>query len=138
MELHPNYWLAHFFWGLTYEQQGDLARALAELEKSKSLGDSPWRLGGLGHAYALAGMRAEAEQVLAELRALAAERYVSPYHSALVYAGLGENDRAVEWLEKAFQDRSWLVTCLGVDPLLDGLRSDSRFQELLRRLGLPP
>jgi hypothetical protein len=76
-------------------------------------------------------------QALDELKALSNRRYVSPYSIALIYAGLGEKDQAFAWLEKAYEDRSSLMVYLKVEPMLDSLRSDTRFAELVRRIGLP-
>jgi len=73
-------------------------------------GGSPYTLGSLGHAYAVSGNREKARQALADLRELSQRRYVAPFESGLIYAGLGEKERALEWLEKAFQDRSWGMT----------------------------
>jgi len=85
----------------------------------------------------LSGQRAEAQQVFAELTEINRHKYVSPYDVATVSAGLGEKEQAFVWLEKAYDDRSGgLAVLLKVDPKLDGLRSDSRFRDLLRRVGL--
>ena len=97
---------------------------------------SPFALGDLGHAYALSGNRDKARQTLADLRELSKRHYVSPFDSALVYIGLGDRERAFEWLEKALEDRSWDVMMLKVDPRFDGLHADQRFGNLLRRMGL--
>ena len=131
--LHPSFWLAHYYLGLALEQSGSLMEAIVQLEHARDLGDSPWRLGGLGHAYALAGRRDEAYRVVEEAKSLSARRYVGPTHIAIVYAGLGDV-AAFDWLEKGLQDRSWLMTWLGVDPLFDPIRNDDRFEELSRRV----
>ena len=131
--LHPSFWLAHYYLGLTLEQSGSLTEAIAHLEHARDLGDSPWRLAGLGHAYALAGRRDEAYRVIEEAKSLSARRYVSPFHIATVYAGLGDAE-AFEWLEKGFEDRSWLMTWLEVDPLFDPIRNDEHFGQLSRRV----
>jgi eukaryotic-like serine/threonine-protein kinase len=131
--LHPGFWLAHYYLGLALEQSGFLAEAIAELEHARDLSDSPWRLGGLGHAYALAGRRDEAYRIAEEAKSLSARRYVAPIHIASVYAGLGDAE-AFEWLEKGLDDRSWLMTWLEVDPLFDPIRQDERFGQLSRRV----
>jgi len=131
--LHPNFWLAHYYLGLTLGQSGSFTEAIAHLEHARKLGDSPWRLGGLGHAYALAGRRDEAYRVVEEAKSLSTRRYVSPVHIATVYAGLGDAE-AFEWLEKGFEDRSWRMTWLDVDPLFDPIRNDERFRKLSRRV----
>lgn len=137
VELHPDFWATHYWLGLAHEQKGEFAPAIAELEKAKALGDSSWRLSGLGHAYALVGRKSDAHEVLKELKALAKERYVSAYDVAVVYAVLDERDETFDWLEKAFDNRDWLLIWLGVDPLFDTLRADGRFKSLLRRIGFP-
>ncbi len=75
---------------------------------------------------------------LVELRDLSKDNWVTPYNFAVVYAALGEKDQAMASLEKAFEERSWYVTDLAVDPKVDNLRSDPRFQDLLRRMNLQP
>jgi serine/threonine-protein kinase len=91
----------------------------------------------LGHAYAAAGKTAEARKILDELHVLAKKRYVLPYGFALIHTGLGENDKAMEWLEIAYQDRNPWMVYLQVESRLDPLRSDPRFQDLLRRMNFP-
>ena len=92
----------------------------------------------LGHAYAVSGQRAEARKQLKKLDELGAQHYVSSFPRVLIYAGLGENDRALEWLERAFQERSRGLAKLKWDPRLDPLRGDARFADLVRRVGLTP
>jgi len=94
-------------------------------------------LGAMGHAYAVAGRTKEARNELETLRVLSKRHYVSPFYMAVVHTGLGEKEEAIDWLEKAFQDRSNGLVFLKMDPELDSLRSHPRFQELLRRIGLP-
>jgi len=91
----------------------------------------------LGRAYALAGQRDKAQKALDELREMSKQRYVSPYLIAVVYAGLGDKDQAFAWLEKAYQDRSFFLIWLNVEPRFDSLRDDSRFADVVRRVGLP-
>jgi hypothetical protein len=90
----------------------------------------------LAHAYAIAGRRSEAEMLLRQLNERAQNTYVPSFHIAIIYAGLGQKDQALVWLEKGYQERSTWMVWLKVDPRLDVLRSDPRFQDLLRRLGL--
>jgi serine/threonine-protein kinase len=91
----------------------------------------------LGHAYAAAGKPAEARRILEDLHALAKKRYVLPYGFALIHIGLGENEEALEWLERACQDRNGMMAFLQVEPRFDPLRDDPRFQDLLRRMNFP-
>ena len=90
----------------------------------------------LGYALAKSGQKAEARSVLEGLLKSSAERYVSPYHIALVYNGLGEHDEALAWLERAYAQRTPAIVFLKVEPKWNNLRSDPRFQNLLRRVGL--
>ena len=92
---------------------------------------------GMGNIYGIAGQKAEAEKTLDSLHQMSSKKYVTPYGVALVYAGLGETDKVFEYLEKAYDDRSnWLIW-LKLDPRWDSVRSDKRFTELVRRVGLP-
>jgi len=92
----------------------------------------------MGLAYALAGKQVEAREILAELEEQSKQDYVPSDNMALVCLGLGERDRAFTWLEKAFTQRSPFFVWLKVFPELDRIRSDPRFQDLVRRVGLPP
>ncbi|MFI5113742.1 MAG: protein kinase [Terriglobales bacterium] len=128
-------------WG--YEQKGMHEQAIVEFKKAVELTDkssplfSPFYLANLAHAYALAGRRSDAEQVLQGLLERARQSYVSPFDIALIYTALGQKDTAFEWMTKAVAERStWLVYSKW-EPRLDPLRSDPRFQDLLRRIGLP-
>ena len=91
----------------------------------------------LGHAYAVSGKREEAQKVIGHLRELSVHQYVAPYNVAVIYAGLGEKDEAFAGLNRAYQERSYLLTYLTVDERLDKLHSDPRFDELVRRLRAP-
>jgi TolB-like protein/Flp pilus assembly protein TadD len=129
--------------GWDYEQKGMHEQAIAEFKKAVELTDrnspifSPFYLAGLAHAYALAGRRSDAEQVLQGLLERARQSYISPFDIALIYAALGEKDTAFAWMAKAVAERStWLVYSKW-EPRLDPLRSDPRFQDLLRRIGFP-
>jgi tetratricopeptide (TPR) repeat protein len=135
--LDPNFPLAHWFLGLTYEQVARHEEAIAECRKAVTPSFLSAR-GGLGHAYAVAGKRAEAQQVLAELKELSKQRYVAPFNFALIYAGLGDKAQTFEWLEKTYEDHSLLFSFIKVWPQFDSLRGERRFQDLLRRMGLAP
>ena len=107
--------------------------AIREFEQ----GRNPYTLAHLGNAYARAGRLSEARKAIARLNERIGKQNVT-YGIALVYAGLGEKDQAFAWLEKAYQVRDKGITCLKIDQCLDPLRSDPRFQDLVRRVGLPP
>jgi hypothetical protein len=93
--------------------------------------------GNLGWLYAVSGRRAEALRVAREFRALSAHAYVDSYAIAIIYAGFGDKDDAFQWLEKGYEQRSSSMLFLAVDPFWYGMRSDPRYADLLRRIGLP-
>ncbi len=139
LELEPNFMVAHVRLGLVYEQKGMYQNAVAELNQARTPSkDNPLVIAALGHAYALSGNRKRAQELLAELKQLSKKRYVSGYDMAVIYSGLREPDQAFAWLEKAYQDREGSLVYLKVEPWLDPIRSDRRFPELVRRVGLPP
>jgi serine/threonine-protein kinase len=124
---------AHFHLALAYEAKRMFPEALAEFRKSTELfGDSSMRIWE-ARAQALAGNRGEAQRIVAELTA---NRTLPSYAAATVYAAMGDNDRAMSYLEKAFNERSYYAVWLNVDPVLDGLRRDKRFEDLLQRTGM--
>jgi tetratricopeptide (TPR) repeat protein len=121
-----------------YKKGLELAGGAAEVKAGLGHAYGVDIMTGLGHAYGVAGRRAEARQILRELRALARRKHVPPVDIAFVYLGLGEKERALELLEQAYRQRSWQVAFLRVEPWVDPLRSDPRFQVLLRRINFPP
>jgi DNA-binding winged helix-turn-helix (wHTH) protein/TolB-like protein/Tfp pilus assembly protein PilF len=137
LDVDPNFFPARRYLGLVYEQKGMYREAIDQFEQGVKLSGSPLMLSLLGHAYAASGKKSEAKRILADLDK-EKQRYVSPYTIATIYAGLGEKDQAFKWLERAIEDRDiWLMN-LKVDPQLAPLRSDKRFENLLRRIGLTP
>ncbi|HYG78897.1 MAG TPA: tetratricopeptide repeat protein, partial [Pyrinomonadaceae bacterium] len=136
IEMDRGFYPAHYWLGEAYVMKGSYAEALAEYQKARELNDDPLVLGLMGHAYAVSGRRGDAFRILDELNKLAQQRYVSSYTFALVYAGLNDRDRAFEWLEKSYRDRASEIAYFKVDPLLDNLRPDPRFADLVRRVGL--
>lgn len=135
IEIDPNFPRAHLRLGRAYEQKKQYDLAIAELEKAVSLSEGePCYKGSLGHVYALSGRTEQAKQVLKNLQNMDGRKYVPAYAIALVYAGLGDNDHAISWLQKAYDDRSTGMAFLRTDPELAGLRSDPRFEELSRRI----
>ena len=139
IELDPNFWFTHCFLGRAYEGKGRLPEAIAEFQRALELEkDNAETWSSLGHAYALSGNRAEAQKILDHLKELSAHTWVAPYNVAVIYAGLGEKDEAFAWLERAYKDRSYyLAEYLTTDARMDSLRSEPRFGELRRRVGLP-
>jgi serine/threonine-protein kinase len=136
-ELHPNsFWPAYFF-GLAFEQQGQIDRAAEEFQIAvKMSGDVTFASAALGHLYGTIDKAAEARAVFNELSERSKSVYVPAYDIALVCAGLGWKDQALEYLFQAYQERSGWMTYLNVDPRLDPLRSDPRFIDLLHRTRL--
>jgi tetratricopeptide (TPR) repeat protein len=136
---YPNEWVEHYYLGIGYEGTGKLLEALSEYLKAVELSDG--NLGAtaaVAHAFAVIGRRAEAEKILREIKLKSKSAYVSPYMIATIYAGLGEKDRAFELLEEAYQERSLdIASHLKADLRFDNLRSDPRFQALVRRVGFP-
>jgi TolB-like protein/Tfp pilus assembly protein PilF len=138
LEMDPSYELAHCVLGQAYEQKGQYDEAISELEKALAISpNSPFVISALGHAYAVSDMKERAESSIVELMEKAKSRYVSPFYVAIIYAGLGDNQKAMDWLEKAYRYRSNGLVFLKVDPDLDPLRSQPRFQDLQRRMHLP-
>jgi tetratricopeptide (TPR) repeat protein len=134
----PNYGLSHTFLSLVLSTVGRFDEAISAAKKAvRLLSRSPYTLSRLAAAYAAAGRREETEQVLEELREISNTRYVSPYLVATVYANLGERERAFADLERALSIRDGRLVWLGVDPSLDSLRQDARFQNLLRETNHP-
>ncbi len=118
-----------------YVEKGMYGEAIQQFQK---LGDQPHALGHMGNAYARMGREAEAREMISELQKHVQNTGVGRYEIALVYAGLGDKEEAFAWLEKSFAARDKGLTYLKIDPCLDPLRSDSRFQDLVSRVGLPP
>lgn len=137
LDMDPNYVFAHLWLANVYLQKGLFEQAISELRTGVTHSDnSPYALAKLAHGYALAGQREEARMVFQQLTALSKQRYVSPYDVALVHLGLQETDNAFEWLGKALEQRSLWLGYLNVEPQLDSLRADGRFQQLLHRMCL--
>jgi eukaryotic-like serine/threonine-protein kinase len=135
----PDEWPGHYFLAVGYDGLGQYPEALAEYQKAvtQSQGDTD-TLAGLAHGYARLGQKAEVEKILAELIQQSKKGYVSPYMIATLYTSLGEREKAFDYLDQAYQERSPDVPYfLKADIRLDPLRSDPRFQEMLRRVGFP-
>jgi len=138
LELDPDFVQLHYNLGRAYEEQGKYPEAIAEFQRGKDLsGGSPAMVMALAHAYAASGRKAEALRAIDELKNLASKTYVPALFFAPIYARLGEKEQAFQYLEKAFAERTDYLIFLGREPLSDPIRSDPRFDALLRRLGLP-
>ena len=137
IELDPNYPVTYWILGLLLRKTGRYEQAIAEGEKGVKLSDgSPLMRAALAHTLATAGRTTEAIQILGDLTELAKQKYVAPYFFAGIHIGLGENDRAIEYLEKSYEEHSHWLIYLHSDPSFDGLGDDPVFQGLLRRVGL--
>ena len=136
LEMDPNFSIAHFFLALAYQEKGMFDQAIAEARAVALFEGNEYRIATLGDAYARAGKKQEARNILTRLKKASREHYISPYTTGLIYASLGQNDEALDWLEKACNDRFWMMAFLKVDPRWDSLRSHPRFVEILRRTGL--
>jgi serine/threonine protein kinase/Tfp pilus assembly protein PilF len=138
VELDPNYPMTYWILGLIYRKTGRSDLAISAGEKGVNLsGGSPLMRAALAQTFATAGAADKAIQIVGELNGLAKQRYVAPHFFAGIYIGLGEHDRAIEYLEKSYAEHCHWLIYLHIDPSVDDLRSDPRFQDLLRRVGLP-
>lgn len=135
---YPNEWVEHYLLGAGYEGTGQTLQAIAEYRKAEELSEGDlYATASLALVYAGSGRKADAQKMLRDLQDKAKTIYVSPYLLATLYAGLGNRDRAFEFLEKAYQEKSLEFSWqLKTDLRLDNLRSDPRFENLLRRVGL--
>jgi len=139
IDMDPGFFVTHHYLGSAYAMKGSHQEALAEYQKARQLNnDDPHVLALIGRLLAVSGQKAEALKTLGQLKEISQRRYVPAYSIALVYAGLNEKEQALNWLDKGYQARAVDMTYLNYDPLLDNLRSDPRFVDLLRRVGLTP
>src|ERR1700737_3607447 len=140
VEMDKNFAQTYPWLGLILEQKGQYPEAIAAFQKAIRLfpGGSSIAEAELAHAYAVSGNREEAQKIIAELQELAKSKYVSSFQIAAIYAGLGEKDRAFAWLEKAYEERADGLVNLKAEQRFDSLRSDPRFKDLARRVGLIP
>jgi serine/threonine protein kinase/tetratricopeptide (TPR) repeat protein len=137
LEVEPHFALAHATLGWVYLQKGMPDQGLTSLQKAVSLSpESTLYLAQLGQAFALVGRTEQAREVLRQLDGLSSQRYVSPYHMAYVYTGLGEHDRAMDWLERAYEERAGGVFGIKGSFLFTTLRSHPRFKALLGKMNL--
>jgi len=138
VELDPHYPVTYWILGLLYRITGRHDLAISAGEKAVHLsGGSPLIRAALAHTYGVSGRASEARQALDDMTRLAKRKYVAPHFFAGVYIGLADNDRAMEYLEKSHDEHSHWLIYLHIDPSMDALRSNPRFQDLLKRVGLP-
>ena len=112
----------------------DMAGAIPELQKAKIPNPGAWYQGYLGYAYGISGDRAKAKQALRELEELAKQQYVSPTAFATIYLGLGEKEKCLDWLEKAYEQQDSACWYLNIDQIYDGVRNEPRFQALVQKV----
>jgi tetratricopeptide (TPR) repeat protein len=136
LELDPNYSLANWYLGWVYEQQGKYAEALEAMRSAQEpLKGNTALVADIGHVYAASGDKQAALKVLGQLNESSRRTYVSPFELAVIYVGLGRKNEALQWLEKAYADRSDLLIYLNVDPRLDNICSNPQFVDLAHRVG---
>lgn len=137
LDRDPNFVISHLLLAESYIGKGSLDEAIAEMQKARALDPGNRHIAAwAAYAYAVSGRRADAQKILDELEATSGGRYTSATDIARVYAGLGENEAAFGWLQKALEEHDNWLTLLKVDPKFDKMRSDPRFSDLLRRIGL--
>jgi len=150
LQINPSYFPARIQLALAYEQTGKLQQAIVELEQvaGQMAGsgvpanagqppiDVPVVHALLGHAYAVSGRKADALKELSKLQSATKRRYIPPSYFAIIWMGLGDNKQALTWLDQGYEDRSEHMLYLGLEPLIDPIRSDPRFTMLLKKVGL--
>ena len=135
VQMDPEFYWAHRFLGMALDLKGDTTGALAEFTKAFQLNDDPAGLGFIGHAQARMGHEKEARARLDQMNDAAKRRYVAPYAFALIHLALGDKDQALDWLEKAAQERGLTYfNFIKVDPFLDPLRGDPRFEAVMQKV----
>jgi tetratricopeptide (TPR) repeat protein len=138
LEMNPKFPLAHLWLGRAYQQKEMYEEAIAEYsETDAALPGWVVTLAGIGNVEGMAGKKREARDMLARLNTLSQKKYVTPYGVALVYAGLGEKDQALNWLDKALDDRSHWLVWIRLDPRWDPIRDEPRFKRIVSRVGFP-
>jgi len=136
VEMDPQFMLIHAYKGMALVMKGQHADALASFERARSVSGDANQIASLGYIYGAMGRKEDAQRELSRLLALAKQQFVPAFYVALLYTGIGDKDRAFEWLDKAYKERSGYLMEVHVDPMFDPLRSDPRFQRFVQRLGL--
>ena len=133
--MDPSFYYAHYNLGEALEMKDLTENAIAEYQRAIGLNDDPVPQALLGHLYAKIGKKNEARQILQQLHESSKQHYVSPYLFAMIYIGLGDNNQAIDFLEKTYEDRDgYSIAFIKVDPFLDPLRGDPRFEALVARI----
>ena len=134
LEMDPRFYVAHFYLGEALQFKGKLTEAIAEFQKAFELNNDPYSLAMLGQAYARQGKTDEARKVLARLMEQAKSQYTSPYAFAVVLTALGDKARAIDELERGYDEAGFYISLINVDPLFDDLRGDPRFETLVEKI----
>ena len=134
LEMDPNSTISHVLLGLSLLKKGDSSGAIAEFQTAKAPNPGAWYQGYLGYAYAISGDRAKAGQALLELEELAKQQYVSPTAFATIYLGLSDKEKALDWLEKAYEQQDSACWYLKIDQIYDNVRNEPRFQALVKKI----
>jgi tetratricopeptide (TPR) repeat protein len=136
IDLESNYWVSHVVLGRCYEQKGKLAEAVGQFQKAIQIEpEIPEVIAALGHGYALSGRRAEALKLIKDLQDRSKKEFVPSFSIATIYIGLGMKNEAIQYLARSYDEGSYYMIYLKVDPLHDSLRGDPRFADILRRVG---
>lgn len=134
IEMDPRFYFAHWVLGTALQLKGQLSEAIAEYSKAVELNDDPSVLALLGQAYARAGQQDEAQKILVHLNEEAKSRYVQAYSFVLMYLALGDKERAIDEMERAYRERDANVAQIRTDPMLDDLRGNPRFEVLVNQI----
>jgi TolB-like protein/tetratricopeptide (TPR) repeat protein len=137
LDLDPGFAMGHWCLGVSNVALKRYAEAVTEMKRAYALGATPVDAYGLGYAYAMAGNRSDARAVIEELKRSSGKSYVPAYYIASIYAALDEKNQAFAWLQRAYDERDPQITLLLLDPFIDPLRSDPRFNALVRQVGFP-
>ena len=138
VEMDPHHPIPYLPFGLAYSMKGMHAEAIAALEKGLALTpESSEMVAQLGYVRGRAARPSATDEALAQLRERGRHRHVSPFAYALIYTSLGDTERAIDSLERAYRERDWYLCVLKTEPTLDGLRENPRFQDLVRRMNFP-
>jgi tetratricopeptide (TPR) repeat protein len=138
LEMEPKYALTHIWFARLYQAKKMYPEAIAEYRETlKAIPNWPVALAGIGNIYGEQGKKREAFEVLDTLNSLTSRQFVTSYGIALVFTGMGDKDKTFDWLNKAYDERSNFLVWLHRDPRWASIRSDKRYTELARKLGLP-
>lgn len=138
IDLFPDYFLTYWYLGIVYEHKSMYAQAINQVQKAIDLDrNNPVLWAALARIHAKSGKTSEARKLLDELMKMSGEAYVSNYDTSRIYAALGDKNRALELLEKAYEDRDSGLSQIKLNPLLDNLRSEPRFAELVWKMNFP-